>query len=58
MTAFFGHVATQLVLVHGHPQWFSYQQVPLLTVFVGMLSFYLSLRNVLDDQDESTKDSQ
>jgi len=57
ITAFLGYVATQLVLAHGHPQWLSYQQVPLLTVFVGMLSFYLSLRNVLDDQDEPTEET-
>lgn len=58
LVAFLGYVATELVLAHGNPQWLSYQQVPLLTVLVGMLSFYLSLRNVLDDQDEPAEETQ
>lgn len=52
LVAFLGYVASELVLAKGDPQWLSYKLVPLLTVFVGMLSFYLSLRNVLDEQDE------
>lgn len=57
LVAFLGYVATELVLAHGNPKLLSYQQVPLLTVLVGMLSFYLSLRNVLDDQDEPAEET-
>lgn len=57
LAAFLGYVASELVLAQGHPQWLSYKLVSLLTVFVGMLSFYLSLCNVLDDQDEPAEQS-
>ncbi len=52
-----GYAATHLVLKHGDPQWVSFQPFPLLTIFVGTLSFYLSLRTVLDEQDEAAQET-
>ncbi|MFC4653536.1 MULTISPECIES: hypothetical protein [Rheinheimera] len=54
--AFAGYVATHLIIKNGDPQWVAFQPFPLLTVFVGTLSFYLSLRTVLDEQDEPAEE--
>lgn len=58
MAAFFGFLIADLVIKHGDPSLISHKMVPLLTIFVGNLSFYLSLRNVLDDQDDTAEESQ
>jgi hypothetical protein len=55
--AFAGYAATNLINKHGDPQWISFQLFPLLTIFIGTLSFYLSLRTVLDEQDETAQET-
>ena len=55
--AFAGYAATNLINKHGDPQWISFQLFPLLTIFIGTLSFYLSLRTVLDEQDEPAQET-
>ena len=55
--AFAGYAATNLINKHGDPQWLSFQPFPLLTIFIGTLSFYLSLRTVLDEQDEAAQET-
>jgi hypothetical protein len=55
--AFAGYAATHLINKHGDPQWISFQLFPLLTIFIGTLSFYLSLRTVLDEQDEPAQET-
>ena len=60
--ALLGYIASDMVIQLGDPAWLSHKMLPFLVLFVGNLSFYLSLRNVLDVQDEvveqSTKDRQ
>jgi len=53
--AFFGYVGGEIVTKFGDPAWLSYKMVPLLVIVSGNLSFYLSLRNVLDDQDDAAE---
>lgn len=55
LTGFFGYVLAHLILAHGDPAWISHKMVPFLTLFVGNLSFYLSLRHVLDDNDAAAE---
>ncbi|WP_233080993.1 hypothetical protein [Rheinheimera soli] len=55
--AFAGYAATNLINKHGDPQWISFQLFPLLTIFIGTLSFYLSLRSVLAEQDEPAQET-
>ncbi len=54
LTAFAGYALTELVLELGKTAMLPPQLVPLLTVFVGTLAFYLNLRTALDEQDETT----
>ena len=58
MVALLGFFIADLTKKYGEPSWISHKMVPLLTVFIGNLSFYLSLRNVLDDQDDTAEESQ
>lgn len=58
MVALLGFFIADLTIKYGEPSWISHKMVPLLTVFIGNLSFYLSLRNVLDDQDDTAEESQ
>jgi hypothetical protein len=51
--AFFGYVGAEIVTRFGDPAWLSFKMAPLLVIVCGNLSFYLSLRNVLDDQDDT-----
>jgi len=51
--ALFGYVGCEIVISFGDPAWLSYKMVPLLVIVSGNMSFYLSLRNVLDDQDDT-----
>jgi hypothetical protein len=51
--AFFGYVGAEIITRFGDPAWLSFKMAPLLVIFCGNLSFYLSLRNVLDDQDDA-----
>jgi MFS family permease len=53
--AFFGYVGGEIVTKFGDPAWLSYKMVPLLVIVSGNLSFYLSLRNVLDVQDDAAE---
>lgn len=55
LAAAFGFVGSDLVIKYGDPSWISYKMVPLFTVLIGNLSFYLSLRHVLDEQDDSAE---
>lgn len=57
LIAFLGYAATHLINKHGDPQWLTFQPFPLLTIFSGTLSFYLSLRTVLDEQDEAAQET-
>lgn len=58
MVAFFGFVLADLTIKFGEPAWITHKMVPLLTVCVGNLSFYLGLRNVLDVQEDATEENQ
>ena len=51
--AIVGYVGGGIVNKFGDPAWLSYKMVPLLVIVSGNLSFYLSLRDVLDDQDDT-----
>ncbi len=55
--AFTGYAATNLINKHGDPQWIAFQPFLLLTIFIGTLSFYLSLRTVLEEQDEAAQET-
>lgn len=55
--AFAGYAATNLINKHGDPQWLAFQPFLLLTIFIGSISFYLSLRTVLAEQDEPAQET-
>ena len=57
VVAFSGYVTTHLITKNGNPDWLGFQPFLLLTIFAGSISFYLSLRTVLDEQDETAQDS-
>lgn len=57
VVAFSGYVITHLINKNGDPQWLAFQPFLLLTIFVGSISFYLSLRTVLDEQDEAAQET-
>lgn len=57
VVAFSGYVTTHLINKDGDPQWLVFQPFLLLTIFIGSLSFYLSLRTVLDEQDEAAQET-
>lgn len=54
VVAFSGYVITLLINKDGDPQWLAFQPFLLLTIFIGSISFYLSLRTVLDEQAQET----
>lgn len=56
--AFAGYATAQLISKKGNPDWLAFQPFLLLTIFIGSISFYLSLRTVLDEQEEQVQDSQ
>lgn len=55
--AFAGYVTAQLISKKGNPDWLAFQPFLLLTIFIGSISFYLSLRTVLDEQDEAAQET-
>lgn len=57
VVAFSGYAVTHLLNKHGDPQWLAFQPFLLLTIFVGSISFYLSLRTVLDEQEEPEQET-
>lgn len=57
VVAFSGYAITNLINKNGDPQWLAFQPFLLLTIFIGSISFYLSLRTVLDEQDEVTQET-
>ena len=58
LIGFLCYIVSNVLVNKGDPAWISYKLVTLLPVFVGLLSFYLSLRKVLDEQDGSAGDNQ
>lgn len=52
MSGFAVYVLTMLIEKHGDPKWLSYKIVILLPIFIGNLSFYLTLRTTFDDAEE------
>lgn len=57
VVAFSGYVITHLINKDGDPQWLVFQPFLLLTIFIGSISFYLSLRTVLDVQEEPEQET-
>ena len=57
MSGFAVYVLTMLIEKHGDPKWLSYKIVVLFPMFIGNLSFYLTLRTALDDATEQNEPS-
>ncbi|MCT6698049.1 hypothetical protein [Rheinheimera sp. 4Y26] len=57
LTAFTGYAFTELLINEGKTALLPPQLVPLFTVFVGTLTFYLKLRTTLDEQDDNTAET-
>ncbi len=50
------YVLVMFIDKHSNSAWISYELVALLPLFIGNLSLYWTLRNTLDDADESAND--